>query len=385
MLRHITLTLAFIVSAAAGAMADDSVFNIGGDTFIGGQQARISTPVDGDVFAAGFDIAINADVAGDAHAAGYSIAIPSNVAGDVYAMGNSINISGKVGQDLSATGASINVSGAGVDGNVRLAGANINLGAPVTGAAIIGGASVTIDGPITGDAQIAAESVTFTNRAKIGGSVHITSSNEISVPESVAPAARVTFEKVEPGDLPTGPEGITEHSMRSFWPGWLPGMAAIVVFAIIGLAWLGLMPKRSWRAYLTGMAKPVKSLFFGILALAAFIGLIPAVAITIIGIPLVPIAVILLVLAVILGYTAGAFAIAARIMQGFGFETDTMARRAIALLVGLVAAWVVTLIPFVGWPLQLALTFFGLGFITLSAMARWIDADFHDRLAAQAG
>lgn len=381
-MHRMFLIISTILLGAVGAHADDKLFSFGGDTYVTGRNATISSPVERDAFVAGYKVTISGPVSGDAHAMGRTVNISGDVTKDVYATGADINLSGTVGEDITAFGADINLTGP-VQGNVRLAGADISIQAPIAGSAAIGGASITIGSTIAGDVDIGADNVTFTDGAKISGQLTIRSPNDIIVPESVASADRVTIEIVERADMPTGPEGISHQSMRSFWPSWLPGMFAIVIFSIVGLVWLGLFPKRSWLAYQTGMAKPLKSVLFGVLALAALIGLIPAIAITVIGIPLVPVVIVALIIMVILGYTAGSWAVAVRILKNFNLTTDKFGGRILALVAGLLGAWALSFIPFAGWFIQLGLMFFGLGFIALSALARWIDSDFHEKLVAK--
>ena len=129
------------------------------------------------------------------------------------------------------------------------------------------------------------------------------------------------------------------------------------------------------------MAKPWKSLLFGILALSAYIGLIPVLAVTLVGIPLVPIAVLLLVLAALTGFVAGTYFVADRVLGAFRYDTDTLWKRVGALTIGLIVVWVLGVVPFLNWLVPLALTLLGLGALSFSALGRRIDTDFHRHLA----
>jgi len=379
MIRTILLAAGFIVLGAGTALGQTDEVTIGGDQYSGGQQVSISSPVARDAFAAGFNVQITAPVQGDAHAAGYSLNLSGDVTGDVYAIGNTVNISGAVGEDVSATGSSVTLSGAGVAGNVRAAGASVVIDAPVAGSVTIGAAGAALSAPVSGDLYFGGETLSFGDGARVDGMINIQSPNDIIVPESVAPADRVTIEKVEPADVGIDTSDIARHSVQSFWPVWLPIILAPLVFMIVGVIWLALFPNRSLVAYRTAIAKPFKSLLFGLIALAAFMGLVPAVAMTLIGIPLVPVAILLLVFAGMLGYIAGAWFLSMRVLTAFGMSYETLGMRAIAMVAGLIVAGLISLIPIIGWLTQLVLIFYGLGAMLVAAMARWSDRAFQDR------
>lgn len=384
MLKTISVLFVSFLSFTTLAFAEDERFSFGGDEYAAGNQSTIATPVARDAFAAGFNIHISAPVGGDAHAAGFSVAIDGDVDGDIYAMGNSIVISGRVGQDVTATGTNVSITGTkGVAGNIRLAGANIVISAPITGSATLAGASATIGATINGDVFFGGDKINFTDRAVILGNVTIRSSSDITVPESVASADRVTIEKIENSEIVMGARDIAQRSVQGFWPVWIPVFAGLAIFMLAGVLWLALFPKRSLIAYRVAMAKPWKSLLFGIFGIAAFTGLIPVVAITIIGIPLVPIAIVALVIAGLIGYIAGTWFLATKVLAAFGIDSDTLINRVIALIVGLVAGWLLMIVPFLGWLIQLAFVFLGFGAITLAALARWTDSDFHAAVAEE--
>ncbi len=119
------------------------------------------------------------------------------------------------------------------------------------------------------------------------------------------------------------------------------------------------------------------------LGVAMFIGLIPVLGVTLIGIPLIPVAIIVLMVAVLLGYIAGAWFLAARVLEAFGFEGDTLAKRAIAMVAGIILAFILGLIPFIGWLIGLVLGFVGLGGMLFAYIGRTINKQFHQDIAAE--
>ncbi len=375
--------LAFTVPA----LADDTErLTFGGDQYVAGQQAVVSNGTERDVFAAGFNVDLTALVNGDAHAAGFTVNISGPVSGDVYAAGNTVSISGPVERDVTAFGNVVTLTGTDpIGGNLRSAGASVTLNRPVSGSVMMAGAGLTIDAPIAGDLLLSGDSVNFGNDARVDGRIEIRATKEIEVPASVAPADRVTFTRIESTDIPGDATNILKYTAKDKTAGWVAAVFCAIAVIIYGAILLALFPRRAETGYLTAITKPLKSITFGGLALAAAIGLIPVFAMTLIGIPLVPIAVLFLVLAALTGYVAGAYFLADRVLGAFKYDTDTLWKRIGALAIGLIAVWILGFIPFIGWLIQLGLVLFGLGALSFSAFGRRIDSDFHRQLAKDTG
>ena len=142
------------------------------------------------------------------------------------------------------------------------------------------------------------------------------------------------------------------------WFGKVAGALAIIVY---GASCWPCSPRRTEIGFMTAMAKPWKSLFFGVLAASTFVGLVLVLLASLVGIPLVPVALVLLVLAALTGFVAGTYFVADRVLGAFRYETDTLWKRIGALTIGLIAVWILGIIPFLGWLLPFALGLYGLG------------------------
>jgi hypothetical protein len=114
------------------------------------------------------------------------------------------------------------------------------------------------------------------------------------------------------------------------------------------------------------IASPVKSISLGILGLSASIGLVPVSAMTLIGIPLVPIAFLLAFVFWIIGYLIGVFAISVRLTGAFRDVPSSAGGKLLLLTLGFIAAITLNFIPIIGWLINLALVFLGLGSIVLA-------------------
>ncbi len=379
--------LVTLLTIASPVLADGpDRFTLGGDQYVSGQEATLSGDVENDAFAAGFNVVVPSPVSGDVHAGGFTVTVSGPVSGNVYAVGNAVTLSGPVGKDVTALGGTITLSGSdAIKGNLRVTGGSIALDRPVDGSALVAGHSVAIDGPIAGDLVLSTEAASFGDNAKVLGHVDIRSTSPIEVPASVAPADRVTFTKVETTDIPGDAKGIFDKATDNRLNHWMFSVFGAAAAIIYGIALLALFPRRIETGFQTGMAKPIKSLLFGILALSAYIGLVLVLLLTLIGIPLAPFAVILAILAGLTGFIMGGYFLTDRIFSAFGFETDSLWKRALALVVGLIVAGIVGAIPFLGWIAQLGLCFFGLGALSFASFGRRIDSDFHRQLARDTG
>lgn len=361
-------------------IAQDSNFEFGGDVIAAGETSNILANVTNDVFSVGNTINIDANVRGDGHALGRLISITGDVGGNVYAGGDIVIISGRVGKDVLVTANNISIDGSSVGGNVRLMGGQVTLSASVSGTALIGASNAIINGTIEGDVEFYGSDLTFGDSARIRGLLLITGQNEIDVPAHVISPERVSFVQKDMHDNTGQADFIVRNTFLSFWPGFLTGFGLIIIAFLIGVIWLALMPDRSTMAYMVSKEKPIKSLLTGILWLSMFFGLLIVLGMTLIGIPLILVAVLVAFLAWVMGYVGGAYFLAARLIEAFGRRVESLGFQVLALALGLILAFVFSLVPFLGWLSQLALVFFGLGAMGLAFIYRTVNAPIHTRL-----
>jgi len=357
------------------AQAEEARLDFGGDYYAAGQTTTIAGPVEHDVFAAGTDVTLTGPVAGDAHLAGFQVDVEADVNGDLYAAGYKVNLTAAVGGDLTAAGNSVTVgSTAPVTGNVRLAGANIVLAAPVAGSALITAQSLNLDVPIAGDLSFYGENLTFGPGARVDGMLDIRAPEEITVPASVASADRVRFKRLERPDYVSEASRTAGTVVGRFWPTVWAVATVWLVLVIIGAAFIALLPRAVEALRIAAEKRPFRNLGLGILAFAAVLGLVPVMAMTVIGILLVPFVLIFVVIACALAYLAGAYLIGQRIAGAF-VSIDTNLKRLGVLAIALVAAGLLGMIPVLGWLLTLLIVIFGFGVASVVIMVRWTARD----------
>lgn len=366
-LQYIAL-IGLLVGNVAGATPDTSRVDSGGDTFVAGALVDETVDESGDVFIAGRTIIATGRSNGDLHVSGFDVTVNANAAGDLYVAGASVLVQSRVSEDLTAAGWSVRTSeGSETAGNARLFGRTVTIEGPVTGALLVTAQDVILNAPIAGDARIMAQSVSFGPEAIIGGTLTYAAPAAISVPERVALAERVVFERV------TSSEAREQwRDLREEMPG-VPGFMSILsgflvtllFFVALGALMLALVPKRLSKMRRSIMEAPGQSILLGIIGLSMLFGMVPITGLTIIGLPFVPVVVLSIVVVWMLGYALGAYSVAMRVWTGFGGEEDPS--RLIRLIVFAAAMTFVALlnfIPFVGWVANYTLVLLGLGAIT---------------------
>lgn len=360
---QIVLLAVGCIGLAAPALADGGQLTFGGDQYAGGQAAQIDAPVARDAFAAGYDVSLRAPVAGDAHLAGFNVTQAADVAGNLYAAGFSVSITGNVGGDVTAMANSIALaSPQPVGGNVRLAGQTLNVSAEIAGSALLTGQTVTLAAPVKGDVSFVGEALNFGPNARVDGTLTIRAPREIAVPASVAAAERVHFEQLVAPDYATEAGKTAEHVVRGVWPAvWATGLWWLLLF-IAGLVVITLLPRVTQALEVAGSAHPFRRLGLGFVTFAAVVGLVPVLAMTILGLALIPFALLFDVLACALGYVAGAYLVGGRIAQAM-LPIDSNVKRAAVLAASIVVAGLLGMIPIVGWLITLVVLCFGFGAI----------------------
>jgi hypothetical protein len=261
-----------------------------------------------------------------------------------------------------------------ISGNVRLAGSSVLVGTSIGGSALVTAQSATLDAPITGDFSFYGENLTFGPGARVDGKLEIRAPKQIEVPASVASADRVLFELRAAPDYMSAAGETAGTVVSRFWPVFWTIAAWWLVLLVVGAALIALMPRTINGLQLASEKRPFRNLGLGILAFASVLGLVPVVAMTIIGILLLPFVLVFVVLACSLAYLAGTFFIGLRIASAF-VTIDTNLKRLVVLAIALIAAAAIGVIPFLGWLATLGILLFGFGSTAVVVMVRWTSSD----------
>ncbi|MCV2868405.1 hypothetical protein OEW28_07165 [Defluviimonas sp. WL0002] len=365
----ITTLLATCV-AASQALAGPETEALGGDLYIGGSGTARSIEADRDVFAGGASLRLDGTVAQDLHATGFDLEIETRTEGDLYAAGGAITIRAETGGDLSAVGFSVRTAPtATTGGNARLAGGTMTIEGPVSGALVASGAEIILDAPIEGDVWLAARTITFGEAARIGGRLTYSAPDEIDIPDTVLPADRITYSRLEGlRVLETARDAWRDHGYPMV-PAFLSVFAGFVVMIafLIGLAavCLSAFPRQVDRLRQLADGRPALTLLAGIAGLSMLFGLAPVGALTVVGIPLVPVVMLAIVVVGTLGYALGVHILAMRLGPLFRVDPEEGLWHKLGLFAAtLLIACLLNLVPVIGWLINYALVLLGAGALT---------------------
>jgi hypothetical protein len=362
---HTKAAALMLALAAAPAAAEDAgVVRIGSDAYLGGTTVVQEAAGVDDLFMAGETATSAAAITGNAHIAGRRVRVTAGVGGDLYAAGMEVDLTAPVTGDATLAGYQVRVEGA-VGADLRASGSSITVAAPVAGYAILAGETVRIDAVVTGDMHLAARDITFGPGARVDGTLTLyeDAARPITVPDTVAPADRITRVAKEEWSGKSLPEAKRPPSWTSVIRSFLSGVAAVAILAAVVAAILP-EPLAAMRRRI--LAAPVRSVWFGFLALSAIIGSAVVLAMTVVGLIVMPAAILLALVASLAGYVLGAYSVGAGLMLAIRRdEPDTIIERAFAAAIGALVAGLVALIPLVGWLAVLALTLAGIGALTV--------------------
>lgn len=365
--RPMLLLSIFLLSfTLAPARAQDGVISLGGDTFASGSSLELSAGSPRDLFAAGFSAELGGKVEGDLHATGFDVEIDSQVGADLYAAGFSVDVGGPVGSDLTVTAGDFSLKdSASVAGNARIFAGSATLDAPISGALLAKAGALELNGTVAGDAELTVGHITFGPEARIGGMLTYLAREPIDIPSTVAPAERIRFQKLEPGGLFDGMREHMERPFRGFWP----SVFGILAFFVVTIAFLvfvaavahAFAPNTTQQLRAQAIDHPFRSILLGGLGLSMLVGLVPVSALTLIGIPLIPIVILLILVVWIAGYLLGVYAVAWRVSTAFSSPPASLTGQLLVLTLGLILFALLNFIPFLGWLANLVVIFLGLG------------------------
>jgi cytoskeletal protein CcmA (bactofilin family) len=343
------LLASFAVPSAAQDRAAHHVF--AGNLFAGGRDVRVTEADVETLFAAGGTVTIDAPVRGTAHAAGRYVRVHREVGQNLYAAGYDVEIAAPVRGDLIAAGYRVEIdSNSSVGKDMLAAGRFIVLRGPVAGSVNVTARDVEIAGPISGSVEIRARQIRFGEGARIAGTLTYRSDRKIDVPASVIAPDRVTANVVA-----------------------RPSGAALIARIVVGLiVFLGVMlvltaifafvfKNRLARAREMLATHPWRDLFLGIVATSALFGSILVLAVSLIGIPLIPLIVLLTPFAILAGYLTSAYAVGAALLGRPRYATGSGAAAFGAILVGLIVLAIVSAIPLLGWVVAVLAVIIGIG------------------------
>jgi cytoskeletal protein CcmA (bactofilin family)/uncharacterized membrane protein (GlpM family) len=351
-------------SATAFLTAESMDFNAG-SIYITGEEEESSIVesknIDGDYFWGGFrmDFSGKAD---DLYLMGRHIDFEGMSDGTVTIFGDTIKIDGVIGNNLHSAGSDLRVSGT-VSDTAFLAGQDITIadGAVVEGTLLsgsntlhilgqlnngllAGAGEIIIDGPVKGDVNVRTGKLIITERGSIDGNLIYGANSFITEEEKGRVSGTVTFEETKE---------IDKEAFSTFR--FVACLLFTIGLAVTGLLFLLLPVSRKIFSGEREFRSCGKTALWGLIPLFVY-----PVAI-VFTIPLFPLSLALLLagfplwlLTTIMGLTlAGKL-----LFKAFGWEKDN---RFLQFLLAFAAFTILTLIPYLGFLIGLAVTALGAG------------------------
>ena len=384
----------------ATALADGTMV-FGGDTYASGKTTTLDQPSPRSAFVSGLSATLDGPVTKDAHLAGGHVTVDAAVAGDLYTAGAWVIIDNTVGGDVSAAGYSVSLnSSAAVGGNARIAASEIDVNAPVSGSLLAAASEITINAEISGDVMLTAEDITFGPDARINGTLNYVSPSAIEIPSNViapdkvqhkrltraalATLARMTIageflqDMDENGNFSDAAKSAANNQLRdddrgnfgSLLVGFLVTLACLLLITALLLT---SMPECLEKTRKRLVSRPFSSLGYGFVALSALIGAVPVSAMTIIGLPLVPFFILIVVIAWIMAYITATYALAWKAVLAIKPMSPTLINRLLATAAGFVLLSLTHYLWFFGWIINLLVVLVGLGAVATTCGKRMIE------------
>src|SRR3989344_6866224 len=326
------------------------------DLYIFGGSVTSSGEVFGDVMTGGGSVILNSKVGGDVMALGGNVTILGDIADDLRVAVGNIVVSGAVGGDLGVGGGQVHITGTGIKGDILGGTGLLRIDAPVGGNLKIGGGDIFINAPIKGNADIKADKITFGENGKISGDFKYSAKEEVTLTAGQV-GGKVDFTKREIKSYDKGGRRGGFGTLVSFW------LLSKFIMVLLSALVLGLLLKRYYREVVGGVARrPLYELGRGFLTFAAFPVAIILLLISVIGAPLGVLAIIGFIGLMIFTCLSTPILLGAYLHK-FLWKKEVLEVSWLSILVGVVAFFILGLIPLVGWVINFILILMTLGSI----------------------
>lgn len=360
------LVMTFVAQSAfaASLQAGEYVFineQKNDDVYIAAGRVEINAPIGGDLYLTAGDAVISADINEDLVVAGGRVAVIGDVAGDIRVVGGEVAIFGNVQDDVVVIGGEVNIAPDSVIGGSVITGAGLlNVSGDVMENIHGATGALTLSGNVKGNVVVTVQDrLLIDHLASIGGNLEYSSLIEVDVPDNVV-AGEIVFNQFDDRELLAD---VTEAFVIQRALSFLGALVLMIIFILA-------MPNMLTGAALRTRENILKS--FGIGVLTIIVGIVSSIVLmmTLVGIPL----------ALVMLFGLGLLMIFSKIFVaaylGSYFVKYKQPRKKISraklffvMLFTLFLYYLVTLIPIVGWIINLIFFSIGIGSILQAELA----------------
>ena len=330
-----------------------------GDYFIAGSSVEISGIIEGDAYVAAGQAIIDGVIKGDLLIACGSAKISGKVLGNIKILGGQVTLSGEVGGSVTLVSGNAQLSPSSlIEGSATFVSANADLLGRIHGNTKLLSSNLQFASHVDGDVTAYVGEMRVASKGYIGGSLNY---------RSTQPAL------IDRGAEIKGPIDYHPSFLQSFidWP-WLKGiiigskiLALLMNFIftlVFGWILIRLFPTKLSRTIQVLDHQPLHCLSTGLVVLVAIPLLCLILLITVLG---APFALALIALNILGFYTAKIFVVLW--IASKGLHKYRMHRGKVATLaLGLIAYYLITVIPFIGSLVALLAMLCGMGAIVLA-------------------
>jgi cytoskeletal protein CcmA (bactofilin family) len=335
-----------------------------GTYYAAGNTINIDGTVKGDVFCAGQNVTINGPVSGDVICAAQNITINGPVAGSVRLAAQTVSLNGNIGRNASVLSQTLVTSkDSAVSGELMAQAGSVTLNGTIGGETYGNAARLSINGQVDGNVRYAAQTVVLGSTAKIGGNLDYTSSQQVAV------ATGATITGTTKQTTPKVPDNQRQNAQTAQLAGFLFNLLSALVLGAL-LIWFA---PRFIRGASAQASRPGLTMLLGFAALI----LVPIAAVmimfTIIGIPAGILGLIIWGVALFLSRIVAALAFGT-VLYRLQSKGKLAPRPYAAGALGILAAYLIFALPFVGGFASFLAILYGLG-VMVYALRDHIDRE----------
>ncbi|MFH1534333.1 MAG: hypothetical protein ABID64_05375 [Nitrospirota bacterium] len=345
-----------VASAVGFEIAENVVItqNILDDTYVVAGNANIESEIFGDLYIIGGAVTVNGNVHEDLVVIGGRVVVTGDVTGDLRVAGGQVAVYGNVGDDIIVAGGQVDLGKSSVVGGSLITGAGILTVDGEVKEDIRGGMGMLLlNGKVGRDVIVTIEdTMSVSDSAMIGGDLKYSALLESTVPENVV-GGETSFNKFEKGT-------ILEDLTYIFF---ISKIFSFIGALILTLFLVLLIPKALIRSAKITKDNILKT--FGVGLLTMIIAFITALIllITVVG---VSTGLVILAILMVFMYFAKIFVAVWLASYVFNFKKKVSHVKLFGMVaLALVVYYLIGIIPFVGWALNLILFMVGIGAIVL--------------------
>jgi hypothetical protein len=233
-------------------------------------------------------------------------------------------------------------------------------GTKVHNVLVLGG-QVTVEGTVENYVTAIGGSVVLANTAVVGGNVFCLGG---IVVRGRGAEVRGSITEINSNDIS---QAVT-NALSEEWEGWswifaIISMSIFLGLLIITIVTVLLLPKPIRLISAAIMEKPFKVTAWGLGGLVLIVPLAVLLAISVVGIVLIPLEMTIVLCAVLIGFISASQLVGRKLFSVFKRNDQSMMREAVW---GLIVLWLIGWIPYVGWMVKVCAIVLGLGAVLLT-------------------